>query len=116
MSIFDGIDRATVDAFRTYHQLHPEIFQLFAKYAYEMRKTGRKRYSAKTIMERIRWHCDVSNPGEDWSINNDWTAMYARLLVHKIPEFEGFFEFRTCKGLKRASEGMRYLIASERAA
>lgn len=106
MSIFDGIDRATVDAFRTYHQTHPEIFQLFAKYAYEMRKTGRKKYSAKTIMERIRWHCDVQERGQEFKINNSYTAMYARLLVHKIPEFSGFFEFRECSGAKSVAEGV----------
>jgi len=98
-----GVDDKTYSAFLTYHRNNPHIWQSFEKFALEMLNTGRKRYSAKTIMERVRWDFDSSNPEAEYKINNDFTSYYARAFARKWPQFREFFEFREVKGLKRAA-------------
>ena len=36
----------------------------------------------------------VQTTGDDFKINNDFTAHYARLLMREHPALEGFFETR----------------------
>lgn len=99
--LFAGIDDKTMRSFRDYHNENPEIYGWFCDFARAAKKT-RDRYSAKTIMERVRWEVEMQS-GQEFKINNDYTALYARLFVFNNPNFEGFFEFRTLTGLKRAA-------------
>jgi len=80
-------------AFKTYHLENPQIYKRFRELSYKMRRTKRKRYGARTIIEVIRWETDLRGAG-DFKINNNYNALYARLLILKHPEFEGFFEIR----------------------
>lgn len=102
MNIYRELDPLTLQKFREYHLANRWIYQAFKEAAFEMKSTGRKRYSAKAIMEFVRWNYDIENPGKEFKISNSYTAYYARLLAHKHPEFEDFFQFKTIKGLKAA--------------
>jgi hypothetical protein len=92
--LFTGRER-TRRAFDAFHAQHPEVYDLFARFAHELRYAGRTRYSARTIVERIRWHYAV-NPDHDGGFKiNDWfSAHYGRLLVQREPDFAGMFEMR----------------------
>lgn len=93
--LFADFTTEEIEEFRAYHRENVWIYRLFKQFATEMKNAGRNRYSAKSIMERIRWHCDINqHEHSEFKINNNYTAMYARLLVFKHPEFDGFFEFR----------------------
>jgi hypothetical protein len=96
--IFEGYDSKTVDAFRKAHEQRPEIYKAFVKYALEM-KQKRNHYSQRTIVEVVRWHRDLEYPGEEFKINNNWIALYARLAIKDYPELEHFFELRRIRGL-----------------
>lgn len=104
MNFFDEVDPQTRAEFNAYHKANPDIFKMFFEFASEILRTGRKQYSAKTIMERIRWEKDLKNSKEDFKINNNYTAYYARGLMQRYPEFIGFFEIRQTKGLKDSQE------------
>ena len=83
--------------FVRYHARHPEVYRLFCDLAEQMRATGRRRYSARTILHVIRWHRALeSDPREDegFKINNNYSSRYARMLITERPEFEGFFSLR----------------------
>lgn len=84
--------RATFEAF---HAAHPEVFELFKTLAIEIRGKGFQKYSARTIVERIRWHYDT-NPTHDggFKMNDHVNPHYARLLMEIDPTFRGFFELR----------------------
>ena len=85
----------TIDErFEEYHARNPLVFKLFEKFAREIWMAGHSRYSAKAIIERVRWEVYVKTKEESFKINNNFTSRYARLLVKKHPEFEGFFEMR----------------------
>lgn len=107
--IFDDIDKGLLARFKEYHLQNPTVYAEFKANALEMAKTGRKKYSAWTIVNKIRWDHDVKTTGDVFAINNDFIALYARLLIHHHPEFKDFFELRTMKASgRRNSAEERY--------
>lgn len=76
-----------------YHAEHPEVFELFERFALQIAAAGRRHYGAKSVFERIRWHAAISG-GEDFKLNNNFTALYARWFHEQHPELAGFFRTR----------------------
>ena len=99
--IFEGIDPELLRRFKEYHQKNPEVYNLFKKYALEMAETGRKKYSAWTIINLIRWHHDINSNEDEFKISNDYIAIYARLFAYHHPQYKDFFTFKTMKASGR---------------
>lgn len=78
---------------------NPHVYPLFERFALEAARTGRLHYSAKTIVERMRWHLDIETTGDAFKINNDFPAIFARWFHARHAGFDGFFRTR-----KRAGE------------
>ena len=97
--LFANIPRSTLREFRDYHRRNLWIFDEFKRLAYQMLIAGRAHYSAKAIMEAVRWDYDRHNPGKEFKVCNDFTAYYARLLAVVDHRFETFFHFKTVRGL-----------------
>ena len=89
-------DRRSLDEqFAAFNAAHPDVFALFVRFAREAKQSGRERFGAKAIMERLRWHLATSSSGEAPKINNNYTSRYARKLAELYPhEFGSFFEMR----------------------
>ena len=98
---FEGVDAELVERFAAYHAAHPDVFQAFERHAQAMRATGRRRYSQWTIVQAIRWSHDIQHGAESFKINNDFIALYARLMIHEHPDFADFFELREMKATGR---------------
>lgn len=66
----------------------------FIRLAYGMLLRGRK-MGAKAIWERIRWNESLrKQDGEQWALNNTWTAYMARFAEDREPRLVGMFEKR----------------------
>lgn len=94
-TLFDP-EESTLDArFAAFDAAHPEVWKLYVRFAFELKRAGRDRGSSEQIIQRIRWETNV-NPSrdDDWKINDHYRKRYARKMVAEFPEFEGFFEFR----------------------
>lgn len=85
------------DDFEEFCAENPDVYAHFVRYAEELRRAGRRRYGAKGIIERIRWHFATSCGDEAFKIDNRFTSRFARKLIAERPEFAGFFETRTLK-------------------
>ena len=87
-------------AFLRFHEENPAMFELFCRFAFEVREVGVKRAGAAMIRERMRWEY-FTNPeykGIPFTMNNNHGAYYARLAMQTYPEyFDGFFATRTQK-------------------
>lgn len=84
------------EQFREFHSKHPDVYELFSKFAKEAKENGACTYGAKSIMERIRWHYATSSQNsETFKINNNYTSRYARMLADEQEDFNGFFETRS---------------------
>jgi len=83
------------ERFAEYHARNPLVFKLFERFARTALQSGRTHYSAKAIMERVRWEISIkSQDDQGFKINNNYTSRYARLLATEYPEFKGFFHMR----------------------
>jgi hypothetical protein len=93
-ALFDGYQPVVLDRFKDWHRANPHVYSHFKQLAFKMKATGRQRYSARTIMEVLRWHYDLKTVGDVFEINNNFTPLYVRLLIHNHPQFTDFFELR----------------------
>lgn len=100
-ALFPHTDPTLVERFASYHAAHPNVYAEFVRRAKAMRRAGREHYSQWTIVQAIRWHHDLQST-EPFKINNDFIALYARLMIHDHPTFADFFELRAMKASGRA--------------
>lgn len=94
--------RLMVD-FSRYHAQNPHVYDEFVRFAQTMRSTGRVRYSAKAIMEQIRWHRDLQTTGSPFKLSNSFTALYVRLLIQNEPSFRDFFILKSSPGEREST-------------
>lgn len=106
-TLFAGYPESVRDRFTRFHKANPQVYDLFRQAAMRMRDTGRQRYSARTIVEVIRWDHDLRSTGDAFSVNDNFTPIYVRLLIHEHPEFRDFFELRTVRSKGVASQEQR---------
>lgn len=97
-SLFADLQPHVVEAFWAYHSENPHVYELFKRYAHDLRRAGRNHYGAKAVMERIRWHYSVETLGDDFKLNNNYTSCYARLLIMQDSRFASFFQTRRTPG------------------
>ena len=78
-----------------FHAQHPEVWELFVKFTFQMIERGFAHYSIAAIWERIRYEKDAGGDGTiEFKLNNNHRAYYARLFHHDHPEHDGFFRTR----------------------
>ena len=95
------IDEATVDAFLNWHAANPKVWELFETKTLALIEAGKTHWGAKSVAEMIRFERSMLEGGqfEDYALNNNYPAYYARVFALKYPSHADFFEFRTIKGL-----------------
>lgn len=101
----DGVNIKTSLQFLAWHEANPSVWQMFEEKALNLINSGKKRWGAKAIFEVIRYERAEKEGGqfEDYAVNNNYPAYYARVFAMKHPQHKKFFEFREVKGLKEAA-------------
>ena len=88
--------RSSQERFDRFHAENPHVYQLFKRFTFEAIKSGRERFSARTVIHRIRWYTTVETEDpQGFKINNNWSPFYARMFVRDHPGHDSFFEVRT---------------------
>lgn len=83
------------ERFTAFHEANPHVAALLAEMALALKAQGRTRYGIKALIEALRFQYNVQTTGdEEFKLNNDFTAHYARLLMREYPALAGFFETR----------------------
>ena len=81
-------------------QKNRRIYDAFEKMALEMALSGRKHYSARTIIEVIRWNTDLSDSERFLKINGNFVPGMARLWLESYGEqYPKFFRCRDSMGM-----------------
>lgn len=86
-----GDHRAEAEAFV---RDHPEVFEMFLRFAREAVAKGAKRIGAKAIAERVRWECASGRGNREWKINNSHVSFISRAMVEADPSLGEVLEFR----------------------
>ena len=86
-----------------FHNQNQDVWRLFCGFTFDLIGLGYKNYSAKAVFERIRWEKDTGGDGvNQFKLNNNYTAFYARRFMKVYPEHDGFF--RTREQISEAKE------------
>lgn len=81
------------EGFNKFHLENPSVFTAFEKEALSAIAKGRKKLSAKNIINVIRWN-GLQSTDENFTVNDAYQSYYARLFAEKHPQHKDVFEFR----------------------
>lgn len=93
--------RGTIrDAFEEFHQRHPEVLEQLRRRALRAQRRG-YRPGIAALFEVLRWGHGMArvSGADEFKLNNNFKAHYARLLMQTTPELSGFFELRQARSL-----------------
>lgn len=84
------------ERFEAFHALNPQVYDALRGMALQMKRRGMRRYSIKAMWEVLRFQ-GIAAHGDAYKLNNSFASAYARLLMEREPELDGFFEVRQSK-------------------
>ena len=107
--IAEGADCISIDIFFEVAMKRIDIWKEFERLALIVWGTGRRKYSAQTIMHVIRWNSEIERNKGDFDINNNYIAYYARMFLYQYKEAQiaEFFEIRSFKPKQINIDGSR---------
>lgn len=82
--------------FEAFHRANPQVFATFTRFANEAVNSGRPRFGAQMIIERVRWYTLVETSDPDFKINNNHAAFYTVLWQARNPGYAHLFNNRDC--------------------
>jgi hypothetical protein len=83
--------------FLAFHEANPKVYETLKDLAYQWLEAGNKKLGIKMLFEVMRWTEGLRPENKDvdgFSLNNNYTAHYARLLMTNEPPLRGLFEVR----------------------
>ena len=81
--------------FNAFHQANPHVYANLRCLALDAKRKGRQ-VGIKMLYEVLRWQYAMQTTDDsDFKLNNSYTSFYARLLMEREPELQGYFETRT---------------------
>lgn len=81
-----------------WHLQNPQVWEYFERFSLEAVARGRNHVSHWLIVNRIRWEISIVTTGEDFKINNNYIAFYARLWNALHPEHKHLFSTKKMIG------------------
>jgi hypothetical protein len=82
------------DRFWAFHQANPKVYQLFDRFTQQVIERGHKRFSADAVLHRIRWETSVVTRGDQFKINDHYSAYYSRMWMNDNPAYDDIFATR----------------------
>ena len=82
------------ERFRQFHDANPHVYRQLRDMALELHSRGVRRYGLKALYEVLRYERAIATHGDEFRLNNNYTAHYARLIMDETPALVGFFETR----------------------
>ena len=81
--------------FNDFHAAHPEVYVQLVRLARSWQANGSAKLGIATLFEVLRWNSHM-NPAKDggYKLNNNYRALYARLIMNKEPDLKGIFDVR----------------------
>jgi hypothetical protein len=85
------------EAFTAFEGANPHVYENLRKLALEAHATRpAEKLGMKYLFEILRWEylTKTDRPANEFALNNNFTAYYARLLMAREPQLRGVFELR----------------------
>lgn len=99
------------ERFEGFHRDNPDFYRELVRLARRFRARTGRACGIQRLIEIVRFDLDMQSVShDDFKINNDFAAYYARLIMHSEPDMRGFFQ------LRRADEADVWIAEKRRAA
>ena len=90
--------------FLQFHISNPHVYAKLRELALFAKSGGAKRIGIALLFERLRWFSMFETTGDIFKLNNDYRALYARMLMKNVSALDGFFELRARSAYVESSE------------
>lgn len=88
-----GSESTIAERFAEFHATNPHVADVLESLAARW-LSSHDRVGIKALYEVARWESGIQTVGSVWKLNNDFTALYARLLIERRPEWSDAFHLR----------------------
>lgn len=96
---FDFFDAPGIrESFDAFHAQNPHVYEALRRRALRAKRRG-YRPGMKCLFELLRWSHGMTTQGDEFLLNNNFTSHYARMLMEREPELDGFFELRKLRSV-----------------
>tara|TARA_B100000131_G_scaffold196123_1_gene188528 strand:+ start:161 stop:529 length:369 start_codon:yes stop_codon:yes gene_type:complete len=89
-----SVSDETYNRFLVFHRDNPHVYQELKKLALGLTNRGFSKYSIKGLFEVLRYNESIQTSGKDFKLNNNYTSLYARMLMQNEASLAGFFSTR----------------------
>jgi len=93
----DGRRLSIAERFDVFHAANPAVYQWLVKHARDLTRQGHKKIGIKMLFEVLRWRSMIRTTtaaGEEFKLNNDYSAHYARRIMERERDLAGVFHIR----------------------
>ena len=89
-------DEPACDRFRAFNYANPWIMDRLVEMARRLKSRGINQYGIAALWEVLRydWTVRTDDPTSTLKLNNDYRAFYAREIMRRHPDLDGFFSTR----------------------
>ena len=78
-----------------FHHDNPDVLHRLVALARQAKDAGASSYGIAALFEVLRWSALMEKrPGEEFKLNNNYRAWYAREIMRLHPDLSGFFTTR----------------------
>ena len=90
------------ELFFEFHDKNPQVLKSLTMMAKKYRaKRPSQKVGIATLFEALRWDYYIAvDSDDDFKLNNNFRAYYARLIMRANPDLEGIFDLRASKAAK----------------
>lgn len=93
------------ERFLLFHERNPHVADALEALAAAW-LARHNRVGMKALFERLRWESGIATDGDAYRLNNSYTALYARLLIRRRPEWADRIETRVLRAPRGAATGL----------
>lgn len=87
-------DHTIVERFWQFHERNPDVLRQLVELTERARIRGYEHWSINAAFELIRWQRGPTESFDGLKLNNDFRALYSRLVMYHRPEYRGFYRVR----------------------
>ena len=79
--------------FEAFHHANPRVYSELVEMARGLRARGIRHYGIAALYEVLRYNSTLrtGDEGSPYKLSNDYRAFYAREIMRRCPDLEGFF-------------------------
>jgi hypothetical protein len=88
-----------IDArFLEFHHANPHVYEGLVSLARQWKEAGNDRCSMDMLFHLLRWRYGLITAGDQFTLNNNFTSRYARLIQANERDLCGMFATRALRG------------------